>query len=131
MHAACHATTNLKFGSCIALPSSSPVIEASKLITVEIKDMVWRLFEGGPNTHKMAAAVQTCFHLHICSTFQNCLLALHYTIYNEKYFSERQFSYIVRVPNLEGIKDALFYKFRRLTIGRNCSAMCTNEVARA
>ena len=34
-------------------------------------------------------------------------------------------------PNLEGIKDALFYKFRRLTIGQNCSAVCTNEVARA
>ena len=34
-------------------------------------------------------------------------------------------------PNLEGIKDALFYKFRRLTIGQNCCAVCTNEVARA
>ena len=34
-------------------------------------------------------------------------------------------------PNLEGIKDALSYKFRRLTIGQNCCAMCTNEVARA
>ena len=28
-------------------------------------------------------------------------------------------------PNLEGTKDALFYKFRRLMIGQNCSAMCT------
>ena len=34
-------------------------------------------------------------------------------------------------PNLEGIKDALSYKFRRLTIGQNCCAVCTNEVARA
>ena len=34
-------------------------------------------------------------------------------------------------PNLEGIKDALSYKFRRLTIGQNCCAMCTNAVARA
>ena len=30
-------------------------------------------------------------------------------------------------PSLEGIKDALFYK---LTTGQNCSAVCTNEVAR-
>ena len=34
-------------------------------------------------------------------------------------------------PNLEGIKDALSYKFRRLTIDQNCCAVCTNEVARA
>ena len=30
-------------------------------------------------------------------------------------------------PNLEGIKDALCYKFRRPTIGQNCSAMCINK----
>ena len=30
-------------------------------------------------------------------------------------------------PNLEGIKDVLFYKFRRPTIGHNCSAVCTNK----
>ena len=35
MHVVCHATTDLKFGSCTALSSSSPVIEASKLIEVE------------------------------------------------------------------------------------------------
>ena len=46
-----------------------------------------------------------------------------YTIYNEKYFSERQFS----CPYLEGTKDALYYKFRRHTIGQNCSATCTSE----
>ena len=34
-------------------------------------------------------------------------------------------------PNLEGIKDALSYKYRRLTIGQYCCAMCTNEVAKA
>ena len=33
-------------------------------------------------------------------------------------------------PNLEGTKDALCYKFRRLMIGQNC-AVCTNKVARA
>ena len=37
MHAACHATRDLKFGSCTALSSSSPVIEASKLVTVEVE----------------------------------------------------------------------------------------------
>ena len=31
-------------------------------------------------------------------------------------------------PNLEGIKDALSYKFRRLTIGQNCCAVCTNQM---
>ena len=34
-------------------------------------------------------------------------------------------------PNLEGINDALSYKFRRLMIGQNCCAVCTNKVARA
>ena len=34
-------------------------------------------------------------------------------------------------PNLEGIKEALSYKFGRLTIGQNWYAVCTNEVARA
>ena len=45
------------------------------------------------------------------------------------YFSENQFSYYSLYPNLEGIKDALSYKFRRLMIGQNC-AVCTNKVAR-
>ena len=31
---------------------------------------------------------------------------------------------------MEGMKDTLSYKFRRLTIGQNC-AMCTNKVAKA
>ena len=30
-------------------------------------------------------------------------------------------------PNLEDTKDALCYKFRRPTIGQNCSAVCTNK----
>ena len=30
-------------------------------------------------------------------------------------------------PNLKGIKDALFYKFKSPTIGQNCSAVCTNK----
>ena len=30
-------------------------------------------------------------------------------------------------PYLEDTKDALCYKFRRLTIDQNCSAMCTNK----
>ena len=51
----------------------------------------------------------------------------HYTICNKKYFSDDRFSYNSLCPNLEGIKGALFYKFRRPTIGRNCSALCTNK----
>ena len=37
MHAACHTTSSQKLGSCTALSSSSRVIEASKLVTVEIE----------------------------------------------------------------------------------------------
>ena len=48
-------------------------------------------------------------------------------MYNEKYFSERQFFLYSLCPNLEGTKDALFYKFKRLIIGQNCSAVCTKE----
>ena len=33
MHAAYHVTSDLKFGSCTALSSSSPVIKASKLVS--------------------------------------------------------------------------------------------------
>ena len=39
MRAACHATSDLKFGSCIALSSSSPAIEASKPVAVEAISM--------------------------------------------------------------------------------------------
>ena len=54
------------------------------------------------------------------------MLVIIITIY-KKYFSDDQFSYIV-CPNLEGIKDALFYKFTRLRIGQKCRAVCTNKV---
>ena len=37
MHAACHATSDLKFGSYTALSSSSPMIEALKLVTVDVE----------------------------------------------------------------------------------------------
>ena len=47
--------------------------------------------------------------------------------------SHKLYSWFINIPallpcpNPEGIKDALFYKFRRLTIGQNCSAVCTNQ----
>ena len=50
-----------------------------------------------------------------------------YYIYNEKYFSERQDSLYSPCSNVEGTKYALCYKFRRLTIDQNCSAVCANE----
>ena len=51
---------------------------------------------------------------------------------SEKYFSLYIYKYVYSpCPNLEGIKDALSYKFRRLTIGQKCCAVCTNEVAKA
>ena len=37
MHVACHAMTDLKFGSCTVLSSSSPEVEASKPVTVEVE----------------------------------------------------------------------------------------------
>ena len=47
-------------------------------------------------------------------------------MYNENI---NHFSYNVHspCPNLEGIKDALCYKFKRPMIGQNCSAVCTNK----
>ena len=44
-----------------------------------------------------------------------------------KIFFRRSFFLYSPCPNLEGIKDAIFYKFRRPTIGQNCSAVCTNK----
>ena len=69
------------------------------------------------------------YHLTVAMYFRltTIIYALLY-IYNEKYFSFFLYS---PCPNLEGIKDALSYKFRRHTIGQNCCAVCTNEVARA
>ena len=46
------------------------------------------------------------------------------------FFRRSIFLYYSPYPNLEGTKDALCYKFRRLTIGQNCCAVCTNKVAR-
>ena len=37
MHAACHATTDLKLGSCIALLSSVTVTKASKFVIIEVE----------------------------------------------------------------------------------------------
>ena len=54
---------------------------------------------------------------HTCHTIQR------------KIFFRRSFFLYSPCPNLEGIKDALFYKFRRPTIGQNCSAVCTTRVA--
>ena len=45
----------------------------------------------------------------------------------QKIFFRRSFFLYSPCPYLEGIKDALCYKFRRLTIGQNCSAVCTNK----
>jgi hypothetical protein len=35
-----HVTTDLKFGSCTALSSSSPAIEASKVVTVKVESTI-------------------------------------------------------------------------------------------
>ena len=51
-------------------------------------------------------------------------------IIQRKYFLDGHFSYNNGpCPYLEGTKDALYYKFRRLITGQNCSAICTNEGA--
>ena len=56
----------------------------------------------------------------------------HVVIYiQRKIFLRRSIFLYSSCPNLEGIKDALSYKFRRLMIGQNCCAVCTNKVARA
>ena len=66
------------------------------------------------------------------------VIILHIVLHVSLYYIQRKiffratiFLYYSQYPNLEGIKDALSYKFRRLTIGQNCCAVCTNEVARA
>ena len=45
-------------------------------------------------------------------------------------FFRRSFFLYSPCPNLEGIKDTLFYEFRRPMIGQNCSAVCTNKGGR-
>ena len=66
----------------------------------------------------------------IWSTYRNIIIFIILYI-QRKIFFRRTFFFYSPCPNLEGIKDALSYKFRRLTIGQNCCAVCTNEVARA
>ena len=65
-----------------------------------------------------------------CSILQaNGFLVIYNTTKN--IFSRRSIFLYSPCPNLEGIKDALSYKFGRLMIGQNCCAVCTNKVARA
>ena len=45
----------------------------------------------------------------------------------QKMFFRRSFLLYSLCANLEGIKDALCYKFRRPTIGQNCSTVYTNK----
>ena len=52
-------------------------------------------------------------------------------LYPTKIFFRQTFFLYSPYPNLEGIKDVLSYKFRRLMLDRNCCGMCTNEGARA
>ena len=51
-----------------------------------------------------------------------------YTTYNEKKSFRQSFFLYSPCPYLEGIKDALCNKFRRPTIGQNCSALCTKAI---
>ena len=52
-----------------------------------------------------------CTHTVICT---------YYIYIQRKIFFRRSIFLYSPCPNLEGIKDALSYKFRRLTIGQNC-----------
>ena len=45
-----------------------------------------------------------------------------------KIFFRRSIFLYSPCPNLEGIKDALSYKFRILTIGQSCCAVCTTRL---
>ena len=54
------------------------------------------------------------------------IVTLKYLYTTKNIFQSDNFLYSL-CPNLEGTKDALFYKFRRLIIGQNCSALCTKE----
>ena len=59
-------------------------------------------------------------HIFLWLWHQTCLLS--------KYFSEWLSSFLYSLCHyLEGIKDVLCYKFRRLTIGQNCRAVFTNK----
>ena len=67
--------------------------------------------------------------LEFCLTVSIIDINLLYYI-QRKIFSRQSIFLYSPCPNLEGIEDALSYKFRRLTIGQNC-AVCTDKVARA
>ena len=55
-------------------------------------------------------------------------LHYNYTIFlQQKIFFRRSFFLYNPCPILEGMKDVLFYKFKRPTIGQICSAMCTSK----
>ena len=54
------------------------------------------------------------------------LITVFVVLYTMIFFRTTVFLYSP-CPNLEGTNDALCYKFRRLMIGQNCSAVCTNE----
>ena len=65
---------------------------------------------------------------HVQNSFQKILrktATLYY--YTTKIFFRWSFFLYSPCPYLEGIKDALCYKFRRPMIGQNCSAVCTNK----
>ena len=55
------------------------------------------------------------------------MINLEWPYIQRKIFFRRSFFLCSLCPNLEGIKDALCYMFRRPTIGQNCSAVCTNK----
>ena len=57
--------------------------------------------------------------------YKNVHYVLYYTTKN--IFQMISFFLYSPCPNLESIKNALCYKFRRPTIGQNCSAICTNK----
>ena len=72
--------------------------------------------------------VHRIHHTHECATYT--ILFWLYYIQQKIFFRVTIFLYYSPCPNPEDIKDALSYKFRRLTIGQSCCAVCTNEVAR-
>ena len=49
-----------------------------------------------------------------------------YTIDNEKSFPDGYFSYIVHIL-IWRTQTCAMLKFKRLTIGQNCSAVCANK----
>ena len=50
-----------------------------------------------------------------------------YVLHRALVFQSDNFLIYSPYLNLEGTKDALFYKFKILTISQNCSAVCINK----